>query len=139
MKENNGEFSIKDFINFMFQQFWLIVLCAIVGGFAGFFYSNSNNTVTYSYSSSYFVEAVSGNTSNVGVAKQRVPLYMELISNNRDFHQKVLEALGEENRVKYGFSRDVKDLASLKKMSSMIRTQQSGDLEMFSVHVIAPT
>ena len=142
MKQNSGEFTLKDLWNFMVSKVWVILLCAIVGGFLMYSYAKSKNTVTYSVSTSLFVESLSESadgktkTSNVSISKQRVPLYMEIIRSNKDFHREILLKLGEEGREKYGFSKtNPDDLASLRKMASMIRTEQSGDLEMFYVHV----
>ncbi len=144
MKQNNGEFTLKDLWDFMISKIWVIVIFAIVGGFSVYTYAKSHNSITYSVTTSLFVESLSETdgvkTSNVSVSKQRVPLYMEIIHSNRDFHLEILNCLDEEERQKYGFSISEDRLsASLSKMSSMIRTEQSGDLEMFYVHVTAPT
>ncbi len=142
MKENNGEFTLKDFLGFLATKIWMVVIVAIIGGAFAYLYADSNKKITHSYSTSFFVESISndGTTSNVGVSKQRVPLYMEIIANNRDYHEEILKELTVEERIKYGFSKDdTGDLTSLKKMASLIRTQQSGELEMFYVHVTAST
>lgn len=144
MKQNNGEFTLKDLLSFIASKIWVIVLFAVIGGFAVYSYAKSHNTITYSVTTGLFVESLSETdgvkTSNVSVSKQRVPLYMEIIKSNRDFHLEILNSLTEEEREKYGFSiADTKLSASLSKMSSMIRTEQSEDLEMFSVHVTAAT
>ena len=144
MKQNNGEFTLKDLLSFILSKIVIVLLCMVIGGGAMFVFAKTGNTVSHSVSMSLFVETISispeGKTSNVNVSKQRVPLYMEIISTNRDFHKEILIALGESGREKYGFSKDdPDDLASLNKMASMIRTEQSGDLEMFYVHVTAST
>lgn len=142
MKENNNEFSMKDLLGFIASKIWVILILAILGGFVGYSYANSRSVTTYSVSTSLFVQSISadGTTSNVSVSKQRVPLYMEIIASNRDYHEEILKNLTAEERAKYGFSKDnTGDLASIRKMASMIRTEQSGDLEMFYVHVTAAT
>ena len=144
MKQNNGEFTLKDLWNFIVSRIWVIVIFAIVGGFAVYAYANSHNKITYSVSTSLFVESLSETdgvkTSNVSVSKQRVPLYMEIIRSNRDFHLEILNSLTEEEREKYGFSiTEDRLLSSLSKISSMIRTEQTDDLEMFTVYVTAST
>ncbi len=148
MKQNNGEFTLKDFVAFFAAKIWLVVIVAILGGICAYMYADANKKTTYSYSTSLFVESISadGTTSNVGVSKQRVPLYMEIISSNRDYHEAILAELSADERAKYGFSGEVDEngkftanLASLKKMASMIRTEQSGELEMFYVYVTAST
>jgi capsular polysaccharide biosynthesis protein len=140
MKQNNAEFTLKDLLNFILSKIGIVVLCMILAGASMFLFAKTNNTVSHSVSMSLFVESISGNTSNVSISKQRVPLYMEIISSNRDFHKAILLQLGEVDREKYGFSKnDPDDLASLRKLASMIRTEQSGDLEMFYVHVTAST
>ena len=140
MKQNNGEFTLRDFWNFMVSKIWVVVIAAIFGGFAAYSYSNANNSVTYTVSTSFFVQSISsdGTTSNVSVSKQRVPLYMAIISSNNDYHEEILSNLKPEEREKYGFSKnDTGDLQSIKKISSMIRTEQWEDLEMFYVYVTA--
>ncbi len=144
MKQNNGEFTLRDLLSFILSKFFIVLLCMVIGGAGMFAFAKSNNTVSHSVSMSLFVETIStsvdGKTSNVSVSKQRVPLYMEIISSNRDFHKEILLALGESGREKYGFSKtNPDDLASLRKIAAMIRTEQSGDLEMFYVHVTAST
>lgn len=144
MKQNNGEFSLRDLLSFILSKFWIVLLCMIAGGAGLFMFAKTNNTVTHSVSMSLFVETIStsgdGKTSNVNISKQRVPVYMEIISKGRDFHKELLIELGEERREKYGFSKNnPDDLASLEKMASMIHTEQSGDLELFYVHVAAST
>ena len=144
MKQNNGEFTLRDLLSFILSKFLIVLLCMIAGGAGLFVFAKTNNTATHSVSMSLFVETIStsadGKTSNVNVSKQRVPVYMEIISKGRDFHKEVLIKLGEEGREKYGFSKDnPDDLTSLKKMASMIRTEQSGELELFYVHVTAST
>lgn len=144
MKQNNAEFTLKDLLNFILSKIGIVVLCMILAGASMFLFAKTNNTVSHSVSMSLFVESISqseaGKTSNVSVSKQRVPLYMEIISSNRDFHKEILLQLGEADREKYGFSKNnPDDLASLRKLASMIHTEQSGDLEMFYVHVTAST
>ncbi len=144
MKQKNGEFTLKDLWDFMISRIWVIILFAVIGGVSVYAYANSHNTITYSVSTSLFVESLSETdgvkTSNVSISKQRVPLYMEIIKSNRDFHLEILNSLTEEEREKYGFSiTEDKLLGSLSKISSMIKTEQSEDLEMFSVRVTAPT
>ena len=146
MKQNNEEFSIKDLWNFLIPKLWMIVLVAIAGAVMTFAYTKSNNTVTYSVSTSLFVYSVSTSASgmensNVTVSKQRVPLYMEIIKSNRDFHEAILKTMTQQEREEFGFSLEEEDIAkSLKRVASMIKTEvltteQSGELEMFSVHV----
>ena len=143
MKQNNGEFTLKDLISFILSKIVIVLICMVIGGAGMFVYAKMNNTVTYSVSMSLFVETIStgeggSKTSNVSVSKQRVPLYMEIISSNRDFHREILDQLGESNREKFGFSKnDPDDLASLRKMASMIQTAQMEELEMFDVRVTA--
>ena len=142
MKQNNGEFTLRDFWHFMVSKMWVIIFAAILGGFVMYSYANSNNSVTYTVSTSFFVQSISsdGTTSNVSVSKQRVPLYMAIISSNNDYHEEILNNLTPEEREEYGFSKnDTGDLVSIKKMSSMIRTEQWEDLEMFYVYVTAST
>ena len=142
MKQSNGELTLRDLWNFIMSKIWFVVLAAILGGFVVYTYANSHNTITYSVSTSLFVESLSESdgtkTSNVSISKQRVPLYMEIIQSNRDFHEEILNSLSPEERAEFGFSIEEDKLRqSLSKVSSMIRTEQSGDLEMFYVHVTA--
>ena len=140
MKQNNGEFTLRDLLNFILSKIGIVILCMILGGGSMFLFAKTNNTVSYSVSMGLFVESISETESNISISKQRVPLYMGIISSGRDFHEAVLVQLGESDREKYGFSKsDPSDLASLKRLASMIRTEQSGDLEMFYVHVSAST
>ena len=145
MRQNNEEFSLKDLWSFMIPKLWMIVIVAIIGAVATFVYTQSHNTVTYSVSTSLFVESIStsGGTknSNVTVSKQRVPLYMEIIERNRDFHEEIIKTMTAEEREAFGLSlAEDKLYDSLKKLSAMIRTEvisteNSGELEMFHVHV----
>ena len=145
MKQNNEEFSLKDLWGFIVPKLWLIVIVAIIGAVATFVYTQSHNVATYSVSTSLFVESIStsGGTknSNVTVSKQRVPLYMEIIESNRDFHEEIIKTMTAEEREAFGLSlAEDKLYDSLKKLSAMIRTEvisteNSGELEMFHVHV----
>ena len=145
MKQNKEEFSLKDLWDFIISKIWVIILAMVVGAVGLFVYTKTHNTVTYSVSTSLFVYSVSSvdgvQSSNVTVSKQRVPLYMEIIKSNRDFHEEILKTMSEEEREVFGFSLDPEELSkSLDKLSAMIQTEvmlteQSGELEMFSVHV----
>ena len=108
MKQNNGEFTLKDLLNFIISKIWVIILFAIIGGFLVYSYAKTHNKITYSVTTGLFVESLSETdgvkTSNVSVSKQRVPLYMEIIKSNRDFHLEILNSLTDEEREKYGFS-----------------------------------
>ncbi len=147
MKQNSDEFSLKELWNFMIPKLWVIIVAAVIGAGGVFTYTNSHNTTTYSVSTSLFVYSVSSvggvENSNVSVSKQRVPLYMEIIKSNRDFHEEILHAMTAEEREAYGFSLEEEVLPkSLDRLASMIRTEvvtteQSGELEMFSVYVSA--
>ena len=148
MKQNSEEFSIKDLWNFMIPRLWMIVIVAIIGSVAAFTYTKSHNTITYSVSTSLFVESISDvggvKNSNVSVSKQRVPLYMEIIRSNRDFHEEILKYMTAEEREAFGLSMEAEALRdSLKQLSNMIRTEMivtenSGELEMFYVYVSSP-
>ena len=145
MKQNNEEFSLKDLWGFIVQKLWIIVIVAIIGAVATFVYTQSHNTVTDSVSTSLFVESLSDvggvTNSNVSVSKQRVPLYMEIIESNRDFHEEIIKTMTTEEREAFDFSLEEDKLYdSLKRLASMIRTEvisteNSGELEMFHVHV----
>ena len=147
MKQSSDEFSLKDLWNFMIPKLWMIIVAMVVGAVGMFAYTNSHNTVTYSVSTSLFVYSVSTvggvENSNVTVSKQRVPLYMEIIKSNRDFHEEILKRMSSEEREAFGFSLEEEELSkSLDELSSMIQTEvimteQSGELEMFSVYVSA--
>ncbi len=145
MKQNNEEFSLKDLWGFIVPKLWIIVIVAIIGAVATFVYTQSHNTVTYSVSTSLFVESLSDvggvTNSNVSVSKQRVPLYMEIIESNRDFHEEIIKTMTPEEREAFDLSLEEDKLYdSLKRLASMIRTEvisteNLGELEMFHVHV----
>ena len=145
MKQNNEEFSLKDLWGFIVPRLWMIVIVAIIGAVATFVYTQSHNVATYSVSTSLFVESSSDvngvKNSNVSVSKQRVPLYMEIIESNRDFHEEIIKTMTAEEREAFGLSLEEDKLYdSLKRLDSMISTEvisteNSGELEMFHVHV----
>ena len=113
----NLDANVQKIIFALLRKWKLLVLCALIGALAGYFYTANFTTLTYTSTVEFLAYAVDGtddinsqqnntsevrssNTSKMNYATRMLPTYIEIMSTN-NFHEQLVEDMNTTYNANY--------------------------------------